>query len=42
MRLDYKPRTPVREPRTTRGDVLAFIIGFVVLANLAEYVLFIM
>ena len=39
----YTPRRIApRAPRTTRGDVLAFIIGFIVLANLSEYLLFIM
>ena len=38
----YRPiRITRTEPRITRGDVLAFIIGFVLLANLAEWFLFI-
>ena len=38
----YRPqRITSPTSRITRGDVLAFIIGFVLLANLAEWFLFI-
>lgn len=40
--VGYKPvRITSPTSRITRGNVLAFIICFVLLANLAEYILFI-